>query len=102
MEFIKAHPSLSSGTSLQASISVPYVDLLAAFGEPHGDGDGHKVDAQWALVFADGTVATIYNYKNGKNYNGDKGLELFEITDWHVGGNDWKAGQRVMAALGIV
>lgn len=102
MQHIKADPSLANGTSLQAHANTTYSRLVRTFGKPHTNGDGYKVDAEWILQFADGTVATIYNYKDGKNYNGDEGLAVEDITDWHIGGNDWKAGQRVMSALGII
>ena len=102
MQHIKADPSLLNGTSLQAHVNTTYSTLVRTFGKPHSDGDACKVDAEWVLLFADGTVATIYNYKDGKNYNGDEGLAVEDITDWHIGGNDWKAGQRVMVALGII
>lgn len=49
-------------------------------------GNCEKVDAEWNIKFEDGTVATIYNWKNGKNYLGDVGLELMDIRRWHVGG----------------
>ena len=33
-----------------------------------------------------GRVFFIYNYKDGKNYNGASGTSTEEITDWHIGG----------------
>jgi len=102
MQHIKADESLLNGTSLQGHAHTTYSKLVDTFGLPHSDGDGYKVDAEWVLLFSDGTVATIYNYKDGKNYEGENGLAVEDITDWHIGGNDWKAGQRVMSALGII
>ncbi len=75
------------GTSLQGYVSVNYATLRELFGKPL-DGDGYKVDAEWIIQFDDGTVATIYNYKDGKNYNGEDGTETTEITEWHIGGNN--------------
>jgi hypothetical protein len=61
--------------------------LVKVFGEPNCVGDGYKTDAEWCIS-VDGKVATIYNYKNGKNYLGDEGYDVEEITTWHIGGFD--------------
>jgi|TARA_A100001201_G_scaffold2068_2_gene5148 hypothetical protein len=89
------------GTFLQGYIKATYEQLLKAFGEPHDpDGDNYKTDVEWAFKFADGTVATIYNWKNGHNYLGEaEGLELNDITEWHVGGFNQKAVARVIDAI---
>lgn len=73
-------------TSLQGYVTTTYADLVGCFGEPTCDGDGYKVDAEWIITFADGVVATIYNYKDGKNYCGEEGLDVEDIREWHVGG----------------
>lgn len=99
MQFKKAPQSLINGTCLQGYIHTSYRDLVECFGEPHCDGDGYKVDAEWMLRFEDGTVATIYNWKDGKNYCGFEGLDVEDITDWHVGGNSPKAVTRVEEAV---
>ena len=78
----------TSGTSLQEYIDISYDDLVNVLGEPHSDGDGYKTDAEWDLLFEDGTIATIYNYKTGKNYLGAEGVSLKEERDWHIGGFD--------------
>lgn len=86
-------------THLQGYVDATYKRLKAVFGQPN-KGDGYKVDAEWNIRFADGTVATIYNYKDGVNYLGrGEGTPKTEITDWHVGGNDKKAVDLVVAAL---
>ncbi len=90
-----------SGTHLQGYISVGYEDLVKTFGEPFY-GDGYKSDAEWSICFEDGTRATIYNYKNGKNYCGDNGLETHRINEWHIGGFDNKAVERVLEVVGAV
>lgn len=72
---------------LQGYIKADYEELVDAFGLPMADGyDGYKVDAEWHVAFVDGTVASIYNWKNGKNYMGPSGLDLEDIREWHVGG----------------
>ena len=82
----KANWSAVSGTSLKGSIDCDYATLVEIFGPEHSDGDGYKVDAEWCLQFSNGVVATIYNYKDGKNYCGPSGLAKTQLTDWHIGG----------------
>jgi len=88
----------TSGTHLQGYIQANYADLVSTFGAPTNS-DGYKVDAEWQVCFEDGTRATIYNWKNGKNYCGENGLELHEIQDWNVGGFDKFAVERVLRVL---
>jgi hypothetical protein len=80
-----------NGTGLQGYVNVDYKTLCKVFGKENCDGDGYKVDAEWLLEFSDGVVATIYNYKDGKNYNGRAGLAKSNITNWHVGGHSARA-----------
>ena len=79
-----------NGTHFQGYIDITYDKLVKIFGEPTS-GDEYKVDAEWLIEFKNGIVATIYNYKDGKNYNGNSGLEKEDITNWHIGGYDQKA-----------
>jgi len=77
----------NNGSHLQGYIKADYEELVEAFGLPMADGyDNFKVDAEWMILFEDGTVATIYNWKIGKNYMGPTGLDLDEIHEWNVGG----------------
>ena len=86
------------GTSFKGYITADYTKLVAVFGTPT-TGDEYKVDAEWKITFADGTVATIYNWKNGKNYLGDDGVDAVDITNWHVGGKSQTAYDYVVEAL---
>lgn len=90
------------GTSLQGECPdhTTYKLLTTYFGK-HADGDKYKVDAEWIIEFDDGTVATIYNYKSGKNYNGRSGTPKTKLTgtDWHIGGFNKKAQEKVIALL---
>ena len=99
MKFRKANDI--SGTSLRGTITIGYLDLVKVFGPPHSNGDGYKVDAEWDLRFSDGTIATIYNWKDGKNYCGDEGECVENIRDWHIGGKDYRAVEYVFEALGF-
>ena len=89
------------GTFLQGYIKATYEQLVKTFGEPHDpDGDNYKTDVEWAFEFADGTIATLYNWKNGKNYLGEaEGLELNDIYEWNVGGNSDKAVSKLLEKL---
>jgi hypothetical protein len=80
----------SNNTSLVGHIKVDYNKLVELFGYPD-DGDGYKVDAEWSIMFFDGTIATIYNYKNGKNYLGKVGQRTKDMNHWNVGGHNEKA-----------
>lgn len=73
------------GTSYQGQIEADYDELERLLGLSM-DGDGYKTDAEWWIQFRDGTVATIYNWKNGHNYLGEDGLDLEQIHYWNVGG----------------
>ena len=82
--------SLSVGTSFVGEINnIYYSDIVDVLGEPLPEGlfDDYKIDAEWIILFDDGSVATLYNWKNGKNYNGDYGYETDEIYEWNIGGH---------------
>lgn len=72
---------------LQGYIEITYDEIVKKLGEPILQEDGDKSDAEWNICFTDtGTVATIYNWKDGKNYLGADGDIPEVITDWHIGG----------------
>ena len=73
------------GTSLQGIVRTTYRDLVEIFGKDTCV-DTYKTDAEWEVIFGDNQVATIYNYKDGRNYLGEDGLDKKDIIDWHVGG----------------
>lgn len=92
----------STGTCLQGYIDADFFDLVNLFGEPL-EGDGYKVDAEWIIEFDNGEIATIYNYKDGYNYNGpETGTPTELITDWHIGGKSKKAVELVSDLLSRV
>jgi hypothetical protein len=86
------------GSWLIGYVDVSYSTLVKVFGEPV-ESDGYKTDAEWQILFEDKTYATIYNYKDGKNYCGDDGLETLDITDWHIGGTSPKCVELVKTAI---
>lgn len=76
MKFESATNRQANGTSLQGYVETTYNQLFELFGEPQGAGD--KTSAEWILEFADGTIATIYDWKTNKTPMGK--------YSWHVGG----------------
>ena len=75
-----------NGTSLRGYLEVSYEDLVKKLGEPSNYFDDYKSDAAWNVQWYDGDTASIYNWKNGKNYCGLEGLNVEDIRVWNVGG----------------
>ncbi len=75
------------GTSLSGHLKATYNHLIKFVGKPTypNGSDNYKTDVEWVIEFPNGAIMTIYNWKNGKNYNGKEGLEIEEITDWNIG-----------------
>lgn len=79
-----------NGCGLVGTINSSFQDLFNLFGKPT-EGDGYKTDAEWHIRFDDGTISVVYNYKDGVNYNGERGTPVEHIKQWHVGGKSIKA-----------
>jgi len=92
-------PYFANGTSLKGHTDTPYKKLVEVFGKPNIECDGYKTDAEW-IVFTPVGVATIYNYKDGKNYLGKDGLAVKNITNWHIGGKSEDVVKWIKKALG--
>ena len=84
---------------LQGYIDADYNILVKLFGKPSDFYDDYKSDAEWQIQFKDGIKCDIYNYKDRKNYCGDDGLEVEEIREWHIGGNDKVVVERIQKLL---
>ena len=74
------------GTSFHgATFSATLADLQVILGAPNGGGDHHdKVQNEWELELEDGTVFSVYDWKEYRRYT-DK-----ETIEWHIGGMDQK------------
>lgn len=81
----------TGGTCLQGHIDTTYENIVSVLGKQHHNGDDYKTDAEWNIKFEDGTIATLYNWKNGKNYCGEEGCELEDIIEWNIGGHSPRA-----------
>jgi len=68
-----------NGTYLQGHITCSYNTLCEVFGDPTG-GDGYKTRAEWEGKTSDGTVFTIYDWKESQ--------PIVDVTQWHIGGRD--------------
>lgn len=78
--------SVTTGTHYIGTILAHYEDIVAVYGKPFTRLPDNKVDVQWVVETKHG-IATLYNYKDGKAYLGDEGLDVKAIKEWHVGGN---------------
>lgn len=77
------------GTHLQGYITAYFHQLVEVFGEPTYGGD--KVTAEWMLTFEDGTIATIYDWKEYATPMGE--------YRWHIGGHSPAAVWAVIDAF---
>jgi len=88
----------TEGTGLVGYVVVSYDQLVEAFGKPTSQrpsGDD-KVRICWDIEFYDGTVATIYDWKN---YRKTVNWVKQNYLEWHIGGNDKSAEEKVLAVL---
>ena len=75
-------------------IEAPFSYLRAMLGEPiykeSYEGHDYKSDVVWQVIIASGPIeiVRVYNYKDGKNYLGDEGKEVEQITYWKIGSNN--------------
>lgn len=82
------------GTCLVGYIETTYNKLVKVFGEPTNStrsGD-NKTTIEWHIKFDDGTVATIYDYKN---YDWSLSKVKTKNRDWHIGGNSQDAVTKI-------
>lgn len=84
---------------LVGHVDTSYHSLLNTFGEPKDGGPDGKTDAVWEVQFSEGTVASIYNWKNGHNYCGLDGVPVHRIKHWNVGGYGVRALELVELAI---
>lgn len=87
-------------TSLVGYVNATYQQLVDTFGEPtyNGSSGEDKVDVEWHIKFDDGTVASIYNWKD---YDGGDYCRSGVKYEWHIGGHARAASWAVLDALGV-
>jgi hypothetical protein len=89
MKFTQGTWTEANGTCLQGHVEAYYHQLVAVFGEPEGGGD--KTTVEWVLSFEDGTVATIYDWKEYETPT--------DLYRWHIGGRNSRAVDLVNQAF---
>jgi hypothetical protein len=67
-----------NGTSLVGYVKTTYANLVDKLGEPETDYD--KSTAHWTIEASDGTVATVYDYKEWTTPQDE--------YHWHIGGHN--------------
>jgi hypothetical protein len=106
------------GTYAQGDLhGVSYRTLVSRFGKPTEQADkddyGAKTEVQWIVVFGDGTVANIYDWKTSPLYYMDEDGKIdprdrrdarwaTKNTEWTVGGKSKRSFELVKAAIGPV
>jgi len=74
--------------------NAPFSYVRAILGEPiykkAFEGHDYKSDVVWQIIMSADPfdIIRVYNYKDGKNYLGDKGLNPEQITHWCIGSNN--------------
>ena len=87
------------GGSLMGEVDCGYSQLKSIFGTP-AEGDGYKTEAEWTVSTPVG-IACIYDYKEGKSYNGAEGTAKTKIRDWHIGGDNKNVVAYIMLAIAM-
>jgi len=81
----KTNKSLDGTSFHGATISATLANLQIILGAPNHTSDPHdKVQNEWELELEDGTIFTVYDWKEYRRYT-DK-----ETIEWHVGGRSQK------------
>ena len=81
----KTNKSLDGTSFHGATIRATLADLQIILGAPNNGGDHHdKVQNEWELELEDGTVFSVYDWKEYRRYT-DK-----ETIEWHIGGMNQK------------
>ena len=90
---INSDKTAANGTSLRGYVRTTHKILTKLLGEPlKGSSDG-KTTCEWILEFEDGTVATIYDWKQKETPK--------DYFYWSVGGHTHKALECIKQVTGL-
>jgi hypothetical protein len=84
-----------SGTHLQGYVTTTRGELTRLFGSPWEQDSTEKVTLEWGVLFEDGTIATVYDWKRYE----PRELGLDEEYQYHVGGLSPRAVELITQAL---
>jgi uncharacterized protein len=90
MNYRRATPTETAGSSLQGTVLATYSQLVELFGEPEPDADP-KVCVSWDVQFDDSTIATLYLWK-------EPSIPA-DMHEWNVGGHSLRAVTCIREAL---
>ena len=92
----------TAGTCNRGDLTATYAELVKCFGEPHyrlshanRENSDCKVSVEWAIKFPDGTISTIYDWKQNEWYCGAEGIPAEQVTEWSIGGNHPESATRI-------
>ena len=92
----------TNGTSNKGHLNTSYEYLVQKLGKEHfGESGDAKIMCEWAFEFKDGSIGTIYNYKNGINYDPKDGFIKDHIPNWEIGGNSDRVIHHINNLLGM-
>ena len=83
----------TDGTSLKGHLTASYAEIVSVLGQPTHPVE--KIDAHWSFEVNGEVVVTLYNWKNGRVYNGPKAPPVEKLKSWNIGGHDSKAVKAV-------
>lgn len=86
------------GTCFQGCVTSSYGNLVKKLGEPKERFGDYKSDVEWEVQTPYG-VATVYNWKDGKSYLGEEGMDVVEITDWNIGAHNRESAEYVRSLI---
>ena len=87
-----------NGTHLVGRMIASRKKLIETFGEPclFEPSTSEKVQIEWCLEFGDGTIATVYDWKQYGHIPDEN-----EDVQWNIGGRSSDAMELVLDAVGL-
>ena len=90
----KTNKTLDGTSFFGNTITATLADLTNVLGAPHCIGEWNdKVQNEWELELKDGTVFSVYDWKEYRRYSNTDTIE------WHVGAHDSNSAYRACEAL---